>query len=142
MMRGRFSYKKLAKYPHMKPADVRIWERFLRDHHDFFERVDYDVHVGKGAEFLSSDESTPDGRENRLYQKKIDVVGYRNDSTTLIEVKPIADVKALGQILTYKELYMGTRRGEPNPHMLVLCEKIMAEMKQVYRGKGISVIVA
>ena len=139
---GRFAYGKLAKYPHMKPADVRIWERFVADHRDFFVRVDYDFHVGKGADFRSSDESTPDGRENRLYQKKIDVVGYREDSTTLIEVKPIADVKALGQILTYKELYMQNRKGKPGPHMLVICEKIMAEMKDVYKGKGISVVVA
>lgn len=139
---GRFEYRKLAKYPHMKPADVRIWERFVSDHNDFFARVDYDFHVGKGADFLSSDESTPDGRENRLYQKKIDVVGYREDSTTLIEVKPIADVKALGQILTYKELYMRTRQGKSGPHMLVICEKIMAEMKEVYQSKGISVMVA
>ena len=47
-MQGRFKYGKLSKYPHMKPEDVAIWERFLLDYPEYFDTVDYDVSVGVG----------------------------------------------------------------------------------------------
>ena len=138
---GRFVFKKIAKYPHMKPADVAIWERFMTNHENFFDRVDYDFHVGEGADFLPTNEDTPDGRENRLYQKKIDVIGYKNNDVRLIEVKPIAGMSALGQILTYRELYLQSKGAHKSPNMMVICEKIMAEMKDVYKSKSVVVMV-
>lgn len=138
---ARFAFHKLSKYPHMKPGDVAVWERFVDTNRDAFERVDYDFHVGDGAEFLPTGEDTPDGRENRLYQRKIDVVGYRGGEVTLIEVKPFADVAALGQILTYRDLYAKTEGAIQDPTLMVIAEKIMAEMKDIYTRNGIAVVI-
>lgn len=141
-MHGRFVFIKLAKYPHMKPRDVEIWERFIEKNKSFFDTVDYDFHVGEGADFLPTGEDTPDGRENRLYQRKIDVVGYRGDKVWLIEVKPEASASALGQILSYKELYIKTKDADPLPTLMVVTGKIMSEMKEVYAKHNIAVFVA
>lgn len=141
MTHGRFWFTKLAKYPHMKPADVAVWERFIQENRDAFERVDYDFHVGEGADFLPTGEDTPDGRENRLYQRKIDVVGYRGNEVTLIEVKPSADMAALGQIQTYGELYAKGNFSQFEPILLVVAGKIMVEMKDVYQAKGVEVVI-
>ncbi len=136
---GRFTFKKLAKYPHMKPADVEIWERFIDANSGFFDRVDYDLCVGEGADFLPTDESTPDGRQNRLYKRKIDVVGYKGNAVWLVEVKPLADMEALGQIITYGDLYAKEKDVPQAVTLMVLAEKIMTEMKNVYQGKDIEV---
>ena len=141
MTHGRFRFGKLAKYPHMKPADVEVWERFLETNSNAFERVDYDFHVGAGADFLPSGEETPDGRQNRLYQRKIDVVGYRGNEITLIEVKPLADMAALGQIQTYGELYAKGSFSQFEPILVVVAAKIMMEMKEVYKAKNIGVVI-
>lgn len=140
-MPGRFIFKKLAKYPHMKPADVEIWEQFIRAKRDFFDRVDYDFHVGDGAAFLPTGEDTPEGRENKLYQRKIDVVGYRDGQVWLVEVKPMADTEALGQILTYQKLYLKSKNANQSPTMMVLTGKITNEMKEIYAGKNVAVLV-
>ena len=140
-MHGRFQFKKLAKYPHMKPADVVIWGKFLEANPDFFDTVDYDFHVGQGADFLPTGEDTPDGRENRLYQRKIDVVGYISQSVWLVEVKPVADMFALGQILTYNEFILQSGIFIRDPKLLVICAKIMNEMKAVYSKFDIGVMV-
>ena len=141
MTTGRFPYKLLSKYPHMKPADVAIWERFINTNADFFDTVDYDVHVGEGAEFLPTGEDTPDGRENRLYQKKIDVVGYLGDAVWLVEVKPEADIFALGQILTYSDLAFKSMSFVLPPQLLVISAKIVNDMKEVYAKFDIKVII-
>lgn len=141
MTHGRFLYKKLAKYPHMKPADVATWERFIRANRDVFERVDYDFPVGEGADFLPTGDDTPDGRQNRLYQRKIDVVGYVGNAVTLIEVKPNADMAALGQIVTYGELYAKMKDALPEPTLMVVSDKIVNEMKDIYKTKGITVVI-
>ena len=104
-MQGRFKYGKLSKYPHMKPEDVAIWERFLLDYPEYFDTVDYDVSVGVGR---MPNELTGDNVEKGwkdLTSKKIDVVGYKNNTITLIEVKPNARANALGQIWMYDELF-------------------------------------
>ena len=73
-MIGRFPYKHLAKYPHMQPEDVNVWDFFVETTPDFFETCDYDVTVGEGAK------QNPEHPENIQYdgkiltQKKIDVV--------------------------------------------------------------------
>ena len=141
MSAGRFIFKKLAKYPHMKPADVEIWEQFIRAKRDFFDRVDYDFPVGDGADFLPTGEDTPEGRENKLYQRKIDVVGYKGDAVTLIELKPLADTEALGQIITYGDLYAKERDTIFVVNLMVIAGKIMTEMKEIYARKNIAVII-
>ncbi len=138
---GRFGFGKLAKYPHMKPADTEIWERFIDAHPWYFERVEYDVHIGEGADFLPTNTDTPDGRQNRLYQRKIDVVAYKEGVTTLIELKPVADTATLGQILAYKDLYTKTKKHHQNPKILVICGKIMNEMKDIYSKQKIEVMI-
>ena len=134
---GRFKFEKLAKYPHMKPADIEIWERFIAANPKFFDTVNYDFHVGKGADFLPDDESTAEGRENRLYRKKIDVVGYFNDNVWIIEVKPEADMLALGQVLTYKKIYIEERGPDLTLTLAVVCGNIAKEMEAVFKEHSI-----
>lgn len=141
-MTGRFPYQKLAKYPHMKPEDIAVWERFLVAMPTFFDTVDYDVAVGKGAE------TNPDHAENIqhdqtiLTQKKIDVVGYAGDVVSLMEVKPIADMRALGQILSYEHLYRETYPEVMVLQKYVLCGQIERELEAVFEKNGIIVEVA
>ena len=141
MIRGRFEYKLLSKYPHMKPADIEIWEKFIINHPDIFKRVDYDFHVGEGAKFLPTNDNTPGGMQNRIYQRKIDVVAYDKDGVTLIEIKPLADTATLGQILAYKDFYFTTKGSLKNPKLLVICGKIMSEMKDIFSKQNITIMV-
>ena len=138
-MAGRFKFEKLAKYPHMKPADIEVWERFMVLNPRFFDSVDYDFHVGEGADFLPTGSDTPDGRENRLYQKKIDVVGYKKEEVWIIEVKPQADMLALGQVLSYKEIYAKEIGAEQPLTLAVICKNITNEMREVFRTHKIKI---
>ena len=135
-----FPYEKLTKYPHMKPEDVAVWEVFIEKYPNAFNSVSYDVCCGEGADFLPTEEDTPAGRENRLYKKKIDVVGYNGDTATIIEVKPYADFRGLGQIIGYHELYCRDNQNGAQPRKMLVCNEATVEMRSLYESNGIEVI--
>lgn len=139
MIDGRFPYKKLAKYPHLKPEDIAVWELFIEQNPTEFLTCNYDVACGVGA---PQDPSLPENiqRDGKiLTQKKIDVVGYINNDITIIELKPIANARALGQLLTYKDLYIECYPDHPTPKMMVIANSIEREMQATFDAQGIVV---
>ena len=128
---GRFKFELLAKYPHMKPGDVAIWERFIKANPDYFTSVDYDVNVGEGAAFDTALNNLEGQSVAALYYKKIDVVGYKDNKITLIEVKPAAGLTALGQINSYYELYIDKFKPASQPEIAVLTDQITPDIQNV-----------
>lgn len=138
-MTGRFPFKKIAKYPHMKPEDIAVWERFLSTMPSFFDTVDYDMPVGTGAPQNPEHPENIQADGKILTQKKIDVVGYAGDRTYIVEVGPIADMRKLGQILTYQRLFKADRPEVPNVIPMVLCGSIERELEDSFAEHGIVV---
>lgn len=101
----RFSPEKLARYPHMFARDVEVWERFLEKHARGYEGFDYDIKVGKGRPSREFWDPSMKRMNEILTKKRIDVVGYQKDQIHVIEVKPNASNEAIGQALTYANLF-------------------------------------
>lgn len=110
-MDKEYRFEKLDHYPHMKPIDVHLWEKFLRLKPDFGDRVDYDVLVGEGTVVgdVEHDQYVRDFQI--LTQKKIDAVVHKDSFVYVVEIKPFAGAHALGQVETYSTLL---RRKDPN----------------------------
>jgi hypothetical protein len=92
-------------YPHMMPIDTEVWQAFLRFEPNYFERIWYDVHVGQA---MSVPEGSPGYMEQVVMgvsRKRIDLVGLRHLQYWIIEIKPIANMEALGQVATYIKLF-------------------------------------
>ncbi len=139
---GRFEYKLLAKYPHMKPADVVIWERFIKANPNAFVTVDYDVNVGEGAPFDTTLSNLEGQDVGALYLKKIDVVAYSKNEITLIEVKPAATLQALGQVNAYYELYCKTFKPTDNVKLAVLTDILTPDILYIAKKWGTKILVA
>lgn len=89
----------------MFPLDISIWERFLEKHGSSYTGFDYDVKVGTGS---TVPENTPPAyvrMQDTLSKFRIDAVGYRPSQIEIIEVKPEASTVAIGQVVTYLNLY-------------------------------------
>lgn len=93
------------RYKHMLPGDRRIWDRFLEQHGDYFNRFEYDIHVGEGIGEIVGVDAMTQKIATVLSQKRIDAVGYRGGEVWLFEIKPHAGLSAIGQILSYETLY-------------------------------------
>lgn len=139
MSHGRFKFEKIAKYPHMKPEDIAVWERFIDQNPDFFDTVDYDFRVGEGAPQAPTlpENIARDGKI--LTQKKIDVIGYNAGNVWIIEVKPIANMRGLGQLLTYQTLYL--QRNTPTGFIfpMIIAGEMERELKEIFAENRIAV---
>lgn len=89
----------------MAPADIPLWEAFLRQYGANYDRFVYDTQVGEGTppppdipEFAKKDWQD-------LTKKRIDAIGFKSTAVEIFEVKPRAGLTALGQLLGYKQLY-------------------------------------
>jgi hypothetical protein len=140
-MPPRFPAEILAKYPHMAPLDVPVWEKFLIQHGPEFTGFDYDVRVGKGITPAADLPEPYRSDAIMLSQKRIDVVGYRPSGIWIIEVKPQASIAALGQVLTYTELFIATRRHDLPVTPIVVCESIDTDMAEIFKSKAIQLVL-
>lgn len=102
---GTYPNTKLRKYPHMFPLDIPIWERFLDLHGSDFLGFDYDVKVGSGTEPIEGLGDIYARMQSILSKYRIDVVGYTDTDIWIFETKPEAGTVAVGQIVTYTNLY-------------------------------------
>ena len=101
----RVKYEIRRNYAHMIGEDRLVWERFIKEKPDFFQEVEYDVHVGEGMTMPESWDDKDANWAKHLTQKRIDVVGFRGDEIVLVEVKRRVDLATLGQVLGYKFFY-------------------------------------
>src|SRR3990167_9230581 len=110
-----YVYEKRPWYPNMRPEDVAIWERFIDKFPDEYQKVSYDVLVGSPPPFDTNVNADGSGDDVRLYKKKIDVVGFRQGVTDIIEFNPAAGMSALGQIIGYVRSERGRLGGRRSP---------------------------
>lgn len=119
------------KYPHLLASDHAIWERFLHKYPDYFDLVDYDVHVGVG---ISLDPAwTPEIAKmaTTLTQRRIDVVAIKDRKYYIIELKEDPGVSSLGQLLGYRALFCKDFPDVPIPGLILISNRIDNDLLEI-----------
>src|SRR5260221_5121322 len=96
-----------SPFSHMTPGDVPLFASFvLTPEGRTYGAWAFDVHIGSGVQTpgLSSNPTLFDIGAY-LTKLRIDAVGWRNDQPTIFEVKPLARLSAVGQLVVYCEYY-------------------------------------
>jgi len=117
-----YPYKKLHHYPHLLADDVVLWERFIETYPDYFESCNYDVHVGNNITL--PDDWAPNYQKmaKELSQFRIDVIAWKNDIPTIVEIKPRASTTAIGQIIVYRTLFAREYPNYPAPKSMIITD--------------------
>jgi len=123
-MPGKYNYEERLKYPHLIGEDSVIWNKFFLRFPRRFDTVDYDVHVGKGVNVSTIQDSIGKNYWSNLTKKRIDVIGYKDNIITIIEVKKRVGLHTLGQILGYKFLYLREHPELKSIRTLIICSSI------------------
>ncbi len=92
--------------PHMLKADVPIWYRFLEKFGSPFLKLYYDCLLG--GPFLDAEEmKDPYKRDWRvLNSKRADAIAELHGEVWIIEVAKEPGLRALGQVQTYRALWL------------------------------------
>lgn len=139
-MATQYPPDKLKKYPHLMVSDIRIWEHYLETVNHGFSSFEYDVHVGEGL--LVDTEWEPEIKRMAvaLSEKRIDVVGWKGEIPVIIEVKPAASMSAIGQVLSYRELYIERFGKSISPLLMIVTDRELPDTKFLCNRFGIRLV--
>ncbi|MBA7531164.1 hypothetical protein ES705_23375 [subsurface metagenome] len=140
-MAGKYNFELLHKYPHLLGEDVPIWQKFIQRFPGFFDSVDYDVKIGSGV----NSDIINDKKYRTYYQdltkKRIDVIGWKNDLTFIVEIKKRVSFGTLGQILGYRYFYLKEHPELHNLNVMVICSSIDQDEASLFDNFFIRFIV-
>jgi len=129
------------RFTHMLPGDRVLWQRFLIRHGEYYDRFEYDVHLGEGVPISAAWPEWVQRAAKALTRKRVDVVGYRADEVWIFEVKPDAGLSAVGQLLGYKALWT-KERGEPGRlYLAVVTDRLNPDEEFLFEHYGIRTYV-
>lgn len=136
-----FEFKKGYWYPHMKPRDIAIWERFIDKYPQAYESCMYDFGVGDIPDFIANASSVEGQKMAELYKLKIDVLGYRGDTIDIIEVKPGAGASTIGQVLGYVTLYTRDEKPTKTLQPVIVTDELRPNMQFLAETNGVKLFI-
>jgi len=127
------------RYPHLLPQDTPVLTAFLIENGHKYTRVDFDVRVGAGRDPGPDfdDNIRKDGLD--LSRRRIDALCTNNDTVDIVEVTGAAGTTALGQLLSYRELYIIDHPHSKRPRLIIAARTMQTDMTAAYAASGIVV---
>src|SRR6267154_2459665 len=98
-------------FPGMLPREIAVFKAWLNIHGKEYDRAEYNVRVGTGFDPGPQYEQFARDMIIKNSQKRIDAVLWRGQQAYIVEVKERATPYIVGQLLSYKLLWM---RGFPS----------------------------
>lgn len=131
----------MPHYPHMLREDTAVWTKFLKSNFIEIDRVWYDVRVGS-AVFLDMGSDVTEKRiAAGITRKRIDVVAAVGGGLWVVEIKPYANMYAVGQVLTYTRLFIQEYIAPGQVAGVILCDDYDKDLLDEFDELGILVIV-
>lgn len=131
----------MMHYPHMLAEDVAVWTKFLKSGFVGIKEVWYDVHVGQAVPLPVGSSALEQRIARGLTRKRIDVVCAVGEGYWVVEVKPYANMTALGQILTYVRLFIKDYAFLGDAKPVIVCDSIDEDLAEEFAEMGVMVIV-
>lgn len=128
-------------YPERTDKESTVIRDFLEAHGREFDRFSFSVRVGVGA---TPDPSTlPAVQRNTVFssKKRIDILCWRDTQPVIVEVKVNITPASLGQILTYRHLWMEENPHELEPELIIVGRVVDADTVKVLQANRITVYV-
>lgn len=110
--------------PHMLPQDVPVWYRFLEKWGPLFQSLYYDCFVG-GPYYTEKQLEDP---MNRMWRantsKRIDALAETENEIWIIEVAKSPGLRSLGQVQTYRALWLEDPKIEKIEKTVIVCQEV------------------
>lgn len=129
----------LDRYPHMGFEDTIVWTRFLEQKAGNLSEVWYDLHVGTAVRVLEDMPGFMQRVSDAVSRKRIDVVARVGFGFWIIEVKPICETKAIGQALTYRDLFVSEFALAAAAVPVIVCELVEVDVIDTADSLGVLV---
>lgn len=129
----------MAHYPHMMVEDTTIWTKFIESKIVDLKRVWYDMRVGMSVLRMGENPSQEEKIAAGLTRKRIDVIASVGKDFWVIEVKPQANMYAVGQVLVYTRLFGQEYVTTGNLVPVIVCDNSDEDLLDEFDDFGILV---
>ena len=129
----------MPHYPHMMVEDTYAWTKFLESRTVEIKRVWYDVRVGLSVLRMLGTNTVESRIAAGLTRKRIDVVAAVGLDFWIIEVKPRANMYALGQVLVYTRLFAQEYISTGQIIPVIVCGEVDEDLEDEFEDFGILV---
>jgi hypothetical protein len=126
-----------AKFPAMQVDEILVWQAWLVLHQTEYERFDYNTRLGVNVD------PGPDFPDNirkaaiAINSLRVDAVGWQGAQPTIFEVKRRAGPQNIGQLLTYKHLWVTQYPTGPDPNLVLVFNQLSQHILGVSQASGI-----
>ncbi len=126
------------RYPAMNPGEIVIFRTWLRTHEDLYDSFDYNIRIGEG------EDPGPTFAENirKMWtmntQFRIDAVAYKNGVPEIIEVEDDVSIRAVGQVMAYRLIWVREKRSATEPKMRIVGRNFNRNVLPMVRDAGIA----
>lgn len=124
----------------MLPQEAERWDQFISRYGLPEGRVEYDVHLGEGAPVDPAWPAWMVRMVKVLSTHRVDVIVERPDEVLIIEVKYVAGMGALGQLLGYEALWLKERGTDKAVRLVLVCERLESDMMAAFNFYEIEVV--
>lgn len=128
-------------YPHMLAEDTAVWTRFLKSGRIVIDEVWYDLRVGQAVAIRQGGTEMEQRIANGLTRKRIDAVCRVAGGFMVVEVKPYANMVALGQALTYSRLFRQEYDISGDVLPVIVCDGVDQDLIDEFDELGVLVLV-
>ena len=135
-------FEKLERYPHLSPQETKIWNRFIEKNPKIFEAVIYDARVGEGRDYSDYPEDKIREDMEHLSKKRIDVVGFIGDDIYVIEIRPKANLSAIGNAWGLAELFRDVASVDKVIIPAILTDEKLPDMEAVCSRMAVKLFLA
>jgi len=129
-----------SRYVHMMHEDYATWTSLLKSDQNELDEVWYDVHVGRPMAVPAGSPAYMQDVANGVSRKRIDVVGRIGSSMIIIEVKPHANMEAIGQVITYADLFIEEFEIHGSVSAMIVATTCDADILEIARRQNVKII--
>jgi len=129
-----------SKYTHLYQKDYATWTAFIESEWNLLDEVWYDVHVGRAMGVPEGSPGWMDDVVAGVSRKRIDVVGRIGTRFYIIEVKPEANMKAIGQVVTYRNLFIKEFKNIGPVQALIVSTTCDADILDIANEQNVTII--
>ncbi len=130
----------MPNYPHFMAGDSGVWTRYLKSPVAPISEVWYDVHVGKGIAPVDPADEMGAKIGAGLGKKRIDVVAKVRGGFWVIELKPFANMSALGQIIAYTKMFIDEFEVDGQVVPVIIADMFDQDVIEIMISMGITAI--
>jgi hypothetical protein len=134
-----FRESQRTKFPGMKPIETSLVKRWLQEHEQEYDRFEYNVRVGPGRPLGPEYSDAVRKAGLMTSQLRIDVVAWKGDRPTLVELKNFATTPAIAQLGLYATLWRADHPGMPEPTLLIVCSACEAGLVNAALAANVAV---